>query len=56
MKKTLALTAIAMLVSGPVVAKTWVLTSAESGMDKGNWQITSDQLKIKDHNLSLIHI
>ncbi|STV96614.1 thioredoxin-like protein [Klebsiella michiganensis] len=53
MKKTLALTAIAMLVSGPVVAKTWVLTSAESGMDKGNWQITSDQLKIKDHNFSI---
>ena len=53
MKKTLALTPIAMLVSGPVVAKTWVLTSAESGMDKGNWQITSDQLKIKDHNFSI---
>ena len=53
MKKTLALTVIAMLVSGPVVAKTWVLTSAESGMDKGNWQITSDQLKIKDHNFSI---
>ena len=53
MKKTLALTAVAMLVSGPVVAKTWVLTSAESGMDKGNWQITSDQLKIKDHNFSI---
>ena len=53
MKKILALTAIAMLVSGPVVAKTWVLTSAESGMDKGNWQITSDQLKIKDHNFSI---
>ena len=53
MKKTLALTAIAALISTPVMAKTWVLTSAESGIDKGNWQITSDQLKIKEHNFSI---
>ena len=47
MKKTLILTAISMLISGQVAAKTWVLTSAESGTDKGNWQITSDQANRK---------
>ena len=44
MKKTLVLTTIALLVSGSAVAKTWVLTNAEEGIDKGNWQINSDQL------------
>ena len=53
MKKTLILTAISMLISSQVAAKTWVLTSAESGTDKGNWQITSDQLKIKDRDFSI---
>ena len=53
MKKTLVLTAIALLVSGSAAAKTWVLTSAEEGMDKGNWQISSDQLKVKDHTFSI---
>lgn len=33
--------------------KTWVLTNAEEGMDKGNWQINSDQLKVKDHAFSI---
>ena len=46
MKKTLVLTTIALLVSGSAAAKTWVLTNAEEGMDKGNWQISSDQLKV----------
>lgn len=53
MKKTLVLTAIALLVSGSAAAKTWVLTSAEESMDKGNWQISSDQLKVKDHTFSI---
>ena len=53
MKKTLVLTTIALLVSGSAVAKTWVLTNAEEGMDKGNWQINSDQLKVKDHAFSI---
>lgn len=47
MKKTLVLTTIALPVSGSAAAKTWVLTNAEEGMDKGNWQINSDQLKVK---------
>ncbi|MBZ4256230.1 aldose 1-epimerase family protein, partial [Mycobacterium tuberculosis] len=53
MKKTLVLTTIALLVSGSAAAKTWALTNAEEGMDKGNWQITSDQLKVKDHAFSI---
>ena len=53
MKKTLVLTTIALLVSGSAAAKTWVLTNAEEGMDKGNWQIGSDQLKVKDHAFSI---
>lgn len=53
MKKIVVLTASAMLLSGPVAAKTWVLTSAEQSIEQGNWQITSDQLKIKDHPFSI---
>nr|MDQ6119835.1 hypothetical protein [Klebsiella pneumoniae subsp. pneumoniae] len=30
-----------------------MLTNAEEGMDKGNWQISSDQLKVKDHAFSI---
>ena len=53
MKKTLVLTTIALLVSGSAAAKTWVLTNAEEGMDKGNWQINSDQLiKLQTFGLS----
>ena len=48
MKIKLALTVLAVLISGNVAAKTWVLTSAEDSVDKGNWSISSDQLKVKD--------
>ncbi|MDF7681658.1 aldose 1-epimerase family protein [Enterobacteriaceae bacterium ESL0689] len=53
MKKTLTLVASAMLISAPVAAQTWVLTSAEESIEQGDWQITSDQLKIKDHTFSI---
>nr|VUD35300.1 thioredoxin-like protein [Raoultella sp. NCTC 9187] len=42
-----------MMISGQVAAKTWVLTSAESSTEKGNWQVSSDQLKIKDRHFSI---
>ncbi|CAH5636478.1 hypothetical protein AI2983V1_2399 [Enterobacter cloacae] len=42
MKIKLALTVVAVLISGQVSAKTWVLTNAESGVEKGNWRISSD--------------
>ncbi|WP_261643313.1 aldose 1-epimerase family protein [Erwinia mallotivora] len=53
MKKTLLLSTIALLVSGQVCAKSWLLTSAESGTEQGNWQVTSQQLKIKDQTFSI---
>ena len=53
MKIKLALTVLAVLISGNVAAKTWVLTNAEDSVDKGNWSISSDQLKVKDQHFSI---
>ncbi len=53
MKIKLALTVVAVLISGHVSAKTWVLTSAESGVEKGNWRISSDELNAKGPNFSI---
>ncbi len=53
MKKALVLSTLALLISGNVCAKTWLLTSAESGVEQGNWQVTSQQLKIKDQTFSI---
>ena len=53
MKIKLALTVLAVMVSGQAAAKTWVLTSAEQGMDKGNWTLSSDELKINDKTFSI---
>lgn len=53
MKKALVLSAIALLVSGPALAKTWVLTSAESCVEKGNWKIDSQELNAKGDSFSI---
>lgn len=53
MKKILVLMMIVLLVFGLVVVKIWVLMNVEEGMDKGNWQINSDQLKVKDYVFSI---
>lgn len=53
MKIKLALTVLAILVSGQAAAKTWVLTNAERGTDKGNWKISSDELNINDKPFSI---
>lgn len=53
MKIKLALTLLAVMVSGHAAAKTWVLTSAESSVEKGNWKISSDELKINDQTFSI---
>lgn len=53
MKTKLALIVLAVMVSSQAAAKTWVLTSAEQGVDKGNWKISSDELKIKDQPFSI---
>lgn len=56
MKKTVMLSALALLISGPVMAKTWVLTSAEGGIEQGNWRISSDQLNVKGQQFSIEQI
>ncbi|UXN07923.1 aldose 1-epimerase family protein [Bartonella sp. HY761] len=53
MKRTLALTAIAMIISSPLSAKTWVLTSTENNIETGNWQMTSQDLAIKDKEFTV---
>lgn len=53
MKKTFVLSALAVLISAPAIAKTWVLTDDESGIDKGNWQINSQQLKATGGDFSV---
>lgn len=53
MKTKLALTVLAVMISGSVSAKTWVLTSAEQGTDKGNWQINSSELNIQGKPFSI---
>lgn len=53
MKRAFFLSAITTMVCGPALAKTWVLTNDETGMDKGNWQIGSQQLNIQDRDFSI---
>lgn len=53
MKIKMALTVVAALVSGQVAAKSWVLTSAEQGIEKGNWKISSSELNITDKPFSI---
>ncbi|ARF51522.1 aldose 1-epimerase family protein [Pantoea stewartii] len=53
MKTKLALMVLAVMISGSVSAKNWVLTSAEQGTDKGNWQINSSELNIQGKPFSI---
>lgn len=53
MKKILTLSTLALLISAPAMAQTWVLTGAENGTEQGNWQISSDKLNIKDSHFSI---
>jgi hypothetical protein len=53
MKTKLVLTMLAVMISGQAAAKTWVLTSAEAGTEKGNWKISSEELKVKDKTFSI---
>nr|WP_113865630.1 aldose 1-epimerase family protein [Brenneria salicis]NMN90015.1 uncharacterized protein DUF4432 [Brenneria salicis ATCC 15712 = DSM 30166]RBP64338.1 uncharacterized protein DUF4432 [Brenneria salicis ATCC 15712 = DSM 30166]RLM31442.1 DUF4432 domain-containing protein [Brenneria salicis ATCC 15712 = DSM 30166] len=41
------------LTSWQLSAQTFVLTDAESSVEKGNWQISSDALKVKDQHFSI---
>lgn len=53
MKKLLVLGISLALASWQLSAQTFVLTDAESSVEKGNWQIGSDALKIKDQHFSI---
>ncbi|MCO7255064.1 aldose 1-epimerase family protein [Dickeya oryzae] len=53
MKNVLAMSIALALVSWQASAQTFVLTDVESSTEKGNWQISSDALKIKDQHFSI---
>ncbi|MCG8708427.1 aldose 1-epimerase family protein [Brenneria sp. 4F2] len=53
MKKLLAIGVSLALISWQASAQTFVLTDAESSVEKGNWQISSDAMKIKDQHFSI---
>lgn len=53
MKKMLLLSALTLVISGQVSAQTWVLTSTENSVEKGNWRITSQELNIQDKQFSI---
>ncbi|WP_323666800.1 aldose 1-epimerase family protein [Pectobacterium punjabense] len=53
MKKLLAIGITLALTSWQLSAQTFVLTDAESSVEKGNWQISSDALKIKNQHFSI---
>ncbi|WP_033789649.1 aldose 1-epimerase family protein [Pantoea septica] len=53
MKKALLAGMIMAAISGQAAAQTWVLTDAEAGTDKGNWQVDSKELKLSGDAFSL---
>lgn len=53
MKKLLVGSIVMALCSWQAAAQTYVLTDAENSVEKGNWQINSEGLKLKDSNFSI---
>ncbi|MFP1952565.1 aldose 1-epimerase family protein [Lonsdalea quercina] len=53
MKKLLALGVSLALVSWQISAQTFVLTDAEANVEKGNWKVGSETLKVKDLAFSI---
>lgn len=41
------------VISGHAAAQSWLLTDAESGVEKGNWQVDSQQLKLSGERFSI---
>lgn len=41
------------VISGQAAAQSWLLTDAESGVEKGNWQVDSQQLKLSGERFSI---
>ena len=53
MKKRLLAGVITALICGQASAQSWLLTDAETSVEKGNWQINSQQLKLSGENFSI---
>ncbi|WP_456311044.1 aldose 1-epimerase family protein [Serratia proteamaculans] len=53
MKKTLLAGVVMAVISGQAAAQSWLLTDAESSTEKGNWQISSQQLKLAGESFSI---
>ncbi|CNC53768.1 Uncharacterised protein [Yersinia intermedia] len=53
MKKIIATGMVMGLMSWQVAAQSFVLTDAEAGMDKGDWQTSSKKLKLAGADFSI---
>ena len=53
MKKSVLAGCVLVILSGQAAAQSWLLTDAESGTEKGNWQISSQQLKLAGESFSI---
>ncbi|ADP10812.1 hypothetical protein EJP617_11310 [Erwinia sp. Ejp617] len=53
MKKSVMAGAVMAMISGQAAAQSWLLTDAESGVEKGNWQVDSQQLKLPGERFSI---
>ncbi|MEN5017482.1 aldose 1-epimerase family protein [Erwinia sp. Eh17-17] len=53
MKKTLLAGVVMAVISGQAAAQTWLLTDAETSTEKGNWQVSSQQLKLAGESFSI---
>ncbi|MEJ4046561.1 aldose 1-epimerase family protein [Erwinia sp. SLM-02] len=53
MKKRLLAGVITALICGQASAQSWLLTDAETSVEKGNWQVNSQKLKLSGENFSI---
>jgi len=53
MKKTLLAGVVMAVISGQAAAQSWLLTDAETSTEKGNWQVSSQQLKLGGESFSI---
>lgn len=53
MRKSVLAGCVLAILSGQAAAQSWLLTDAESGTEKGNWQISSQQLKLAGESFSI---
>ncbi|MBZ2398386.1 aldose 1-epimerase family protein [Erwinia amylovora] len=53
MKKSVLAGVVMAVISGQAAAQSWLLTDAESGVEKGNWQVDSQQLKLSGERFSI---